>query len=230
MSFLSWNCRGLGNPATIQVLMDLVHSRKPNLIFLMETMVNKNRMESIRTKLGFKGCFVVDNVGHSGGLALLWGEGVEVDITGFSKHHVDSSVRWEGAGDIRWRLTGFYGCPERSRRRESWDLLSYLASVNQLPWVVLVIGDFNDLLCAEEKKGRIPHPEWLIRGFRETVESYSLRDFPFAGHQYTWEKSRGKEGWVEEKLDRVLVIKLGLMCLGKLKPRRSKLLVVTIFL
>ena len=55
-----------------------------------------------------------------------------------------------------WRLTGFYGFSESSRRRESWDLLRLLAGSSELPWVC--IGDFNDLLAATEKRGRIAHP------------------------------------------------------------------------
>lgn len=57
MSLLSWNCRGLGNPATVQVLVDLVHSKKPDVVFLIETLVGLNKMQPIKTKLGFKGLF-----------------------------------------------------------------------------------------------------------------------------------------------------------------------------
>lgn len=202
MSILSWNCRGLGNPGTIHVLMDLIHSKKPAIVFLMETLVNMNKLESIKIKLGFKGLFAVDNRGHSGGLAFMWTEGTEVDITSYSRNYVDSIVRLEG-GSLSWRFTGFYGFPERNKRKESWQLLKHLSTVNSLPWVVM--GDFNDILHEKEKRGRLPHPSWLIRGFKETVETCGLRDFPFDGHQFTWEKSRGTPNWVEEKLDRILV-------------------------
>ena len=68
---LSWNCRGLGHPWIVQVLIDLVRCKKPSIIFLMETLCSKNILESIKLKLGFDGLFVVDCVGRSGGLALL---------------------------------------------------------------------------------------------------------------------------------------------------------------
>lgn len=72
MSVLSWNCRGLGHPRTVQVLLDLARCKKPSIIFLIETLCNKSKLDSIKLKLGFDGLFVVDRVGRSGGLGLFW--------------------------------------------------------------------------------------------------------------------------------------------------------------
>lgn len=202
MSLLSWNCRGLGNPATVRVLVDLVHSKKPEIIFIIETLVGNSKLQPIKNKLGFEGLFVVDNVGRSGGLALFWKEGTEVNIRGYSRYLIDAEVRLEGGKDI-WRFTGYYGCPERSRRAESWAFLKHLASLSSLPWVVM--GDFNDILAQEEKKGGKPQPNWLIQGFTDAVISSGPRDLHFEGCQFTWEKSRGTPNWIAEKLDRILV-------------------------
>ena len=57
---LSWNCHGLGHLRTVQVLLDLARCKKPSIIFLMETLCSKNKLESIKLKLGFNGMFVVD--------------------------------------------------------------------------------------------------------------------------------------------------------------------------
>ncbi|XP_031106154.1 uncharacterized protein LOC116010786 [Ipomoea triloba] len=67
------------------------------------------------------------------------------------------------------------------------------------------MGDFNDLLWDWEKVGRVHHPEWLLRGFREAVSESGLTDFGFEGFQFTWERGRGTERWVQEKLDHILV-------------------------
>ena len=37
----------------------------------------------------------------------------KVTILSFSQHHIDLDIEDEARG--RWRLTGFYGMPERSR-------------------------------------------------------------------------------------------------------------------
>ncbi|PNX68166.1 endonuclease/exonuclease/phosphatase family protein, partial [Trifolium pratense] len=105
-------------------------------------------------------------------------------------------------GKGNWRLTGFYGYPEGSRRRDSWNLLRQLSQRSNLPWCV--IGDFNDILSSDEKKGRADRANWLINGFREAVGDAGLFDLFMHGYQFTWFKSLGTNRAVEEKLDRAL--------------------------
>ena len=45
MNYLSWNCRGLGNPHTVCALGDLIRSRKPDFLFLSETIFKTNKIE-----------------------------------------------------------------------------------------------------------------------------------------------------------------------------------------
>ncbi|XP_031120574.1 uncharacterized protein LOC116023707 [Ipomoea triloba] len=150
--------------------------------------------------MGFEGLFYVDSVGLSGGLALFWRRNNTARLLSFSKNHVDIEVTMTGLGE--WRMTGFYGFPERGRRSASWDLLRTLADRSTLPWVVL--GDFNDLLFQYEKRGGNPHPESLLRGFGEVVDDCGLIQLPMRGYQFTWERGRGTEEWMEERLDKVL--------------------------
>ena len=44
--------------------------------------------------------------GRSGGLALLWKEGITVEVQTFSQSHIDAFVD-NGADVGRWHLTGF---------------------------------------------------------------------------------------------------------------------------
>ena len=88
---------------------------------------------------------------------------------------------------VSWRLTGFYGYPERGRRRDFWELLKSLCDRSNLPWCC--IGDFNDLLGQSEKKGRLTHLDYLIRSFRDAVDYWGLMDLGMVGHLFTWEKS-----------------------------------------
>ncbi|KAJ9548141.1 hypothetical protein OSB04_020684 [Centaurea solstitialis] len=101
-----------------------------------------------------------------------------------------------------WRFTGFYGFPERTRRRVSWNLLRSLAEQSNLPWVVM--GDFNDLLSQEEKQGLHEHPDWCIQGFRETLSDCRLMDLSMHGFPFTWSRHKGKPNEVLERLDRAV--------------------------
>lgn len=124
---------------------------------------------------------MVQSNGHSGGLALLWkNEGACVVI---EKHNQYFNFKVENNQVGRWRIIGFYGCPERERRKELWEILINLASRSSLSWCV--IGDFNDMVCTDEKRGGRPHPRSLLVGFEETINDCGLLDLGFVGDKFT---------------------------------------------
>ena len=51
MSCLSWNCRGLGYPRTVQVLVELAKQHNPSFIFLLETLCNRENLDKLKIKL-----------------------------------------------------------------------------------------------------------------------------------------------------------------------------------
>lgn len=53
------------------MLRDLVRDRKPDVLFLSETISIANKIESLRIQMGFSQCFAVDRVGNSGGCSVL---------------------------------------------------------------------------------------------------------------------------------------------------------------
>jgi hypothetical protein len=103
----------------------LVKEKRPNFLFLMETKRNKIKMKVIRGQLGYAGLFVVDLVGKSGGLALLWRKVEELEIQNYSRRHINAIVT-NTTTDVQWKLTEFYGHPEWNKRKESWELLKTL--------------------------------------------------------------------------------------------------------
>lgn len=117
-----------------------------------------------------------------------------------SHHHIDIEATVEGFGC--WRLTGLYGEPDRNKRRKTWDLLRNLSSDSNLSWSL--IGDMNNVLSQRDKKGGEPYPNWLIECFNEVVTKLELVDMDLIGHQFTWERGRGKPEWMEVRLDSVL--------------------------
>lgn len=199
MITLSWNCRGLGQPTTVPALCELVRARRPDVIFLFETLSFGVRLESLRVKLNFHSCFSVDCVGRSGGIAVLWNNNISCSVLSYSQNHIDLLIN-----DLlgNWRLTGCYGFPERHRRQASWNLLRHLATVDNLPW--LCIGDYNDLLLEDDKKGGVLHPQWLFRGFREAIMDCHLSDVQLSGYKFTWFRGRTVENRIEERLDRAM--------------------------
>ena len=165
MNFLSWNCRGLGNARAVRVLRDVVKSRKPDLLFLSETLVCSDKINDLCHKLGFVDCFNIDCIGRSGGLAVMWKNTVACTVDSSSLNHIDIMILKDQSP--HWRLTCFYGMPERERRTDSWDLIRQLCSISPLPWCIF--GDFNDLLPRSDKASIHDHPQYLMNGFKETI-------------------------------------------------------------
>ena len=149
MSCLSWNCRRLGNPQTEDELVALVGNKDPKMVFLMETKCEKSTIERIAKKTQFSNNFVVPRVNNGGGLALLWKTDFQVDVQSRSERHIDVII--DHRVDDAWRFTSFYGDPNTASRENSWSLLRDLSNRFSLPWICL--GDFNEILLAEEKQG-----------------------------------------------------------------------------
>lgn len=195
MILLSWNCRGLGNSRTVQVLRDIVKSQKPNLIFLFETLSVGKKIEELSSKLGYVHFFAVDRQGRSGGLVVFWSHTKKCRVVDYSQNHIDLIIE-EGNG-VAWRMTCFYGFSEHERRQDSWNFLRMLASSSQLPWCIF--GDFNDLLHSSDKKDKHPYPQRLMDGFRCAINDSSLVELELKGGDFTWEKSKGTQDWVRER-------------------------------
>uniref|UniRef100_A0A803PEK6 Reverse transcriptase domain-containing protein n=1 Tax=Cannabis sativa TaxID=3483 RepID=A0A803PEK6_CANSA len=201
MNALSWNCRGLGNPWAFQFLKEIISQKKPKMVFLCETKCAKERVEWVGRNLGFEGVFIVEAQGRSGGLAFLWKVSQEGHVVGFSHHHIDFVVREEGKAE--WRLTGVYGESRRTHRQETWDLLRTLKQSSSLPWCIL--GDLNNVVSQQDKRGGHPYPRALIEGFLQALNDCDLTDMELLGYPFTWERGRGTSNWVEVRLDRALI-------------------------
>jgi hypothetical protein len=62
----------------------LVKEKKPKMVFLMETKLHAHSSETIQIRIGFDSVFVVDYIGKSGVLALLWKSEIEMEIQNYS--------------------------------------------------------------------------------------------------------------------------------------------------
>lgn len=83
MITLCWNCRGLGNPQTVQVLRRRCRSYLSDIVFLNEIMCDKREVENLRIKLDFANAIGVSSEGNSGGLGILWRDGVRFQLESF---------------------------------------------------------------------------------------------------------------------------------------------------
>ncbi|PPR84917.1 hypothetical protein GOBAR_AA35797 [Gossypium barbadense] len=95
-----------------------------------------------------EGCLVVCSEGKSGGLALLWREGLDVSIQNYSKYHIDVLVCMEDGEMLRF--IDFNGQTDSNLRQQSWEMLRRVKSMVNKGWIMG--GDFNAILNNSEKE------------------------------------------------------------------------------
>ena len=200
MKTLSLNCRGLENLQAVNELHSMVKKERPNIVFLIETRLPVRSLEWLRVWLGMRACLGVERngTGTGGGLALLWDSTLQINVQSYSPHHIDAEV--VQAGGSTWRLTGFYGHPQRTMRSHSWNLLRHLHASQARPW--LVLGDFNEIISLEEKWGGDDRSFHQMNAFREVLLDCSLQDLGYTGADFTWTNGRYDGGLVRVRLDR----------------------------
>ncbi|KAL0460647.1 UNVERIFIED_CONTAM: hypothetical protein Slati_0691900 [Sesamum latifolium] len=197
MSMIAWNCRGLGAAATIRKLGDIVRDERPLLVFLSKTKCGKFRIDCIKERLGMFGVGIPAK-GKSGGLALLWDKSVCVQLRSFSSNHIDADVITD-CESVNWRFTGFYGEPDVTRRKTTWELLKRLSMQSDAPW--LCVGDYNEVLFQYKKTGAL-RQQWQMNDFRLALEQSGLSDLGFRGPLFTWCNRREHPHTILARLDR----------------------------
>ncbi|KAJ1386879.1 Endonuclease/exonuclease/phosphatase superfamily [Sesbania bispinosa] len=194
--------RGLRAASTIRDLRDLCKVYKPALLFLSETKAKASQVKEISRKLQFQNSFVVDSVGRSGGLCLLWNNSLEVEVLNSCQNYIHAYVTLKKDGSL-WVSNFVYGNPRARERRDFWSQLSRLHSIWSIPWCCL--GDFNEVLSQSDKDGLHPINTRSSKLFNQFMEEEGLMDLDIKGCIFTWH-SNPRDGFVtRERLDRILV-------------------------
>ncbi|CAL9010471.1 unnamed protein product [Prunus brigantina] len=194
MDICCWNVRGAASSKFKSNVLDLIRTHHLDMLFLCEPRISGAKAISVVKTLGFP-CFeVVDAVGFSGVLWLLWDDSrVHVEVVGTSDQTISACVARNGQDP--WLFTGVYASPNAVKRGKMWDYLSFVAASHNMPW--LIAGDFNELLTADEKFGGVL--ECKSKGFKNWVDDNEMIDLGYSGPKFTWNNKR-----VYARLDRAI--------------------------
>ena len=146
MKILSWNCRGLGQPRTVQELVCLSKTHQPNVIFLSETRKNKDYVERLRYRLGMSNVFTYSSPGKGGGLAVFWDDSYTIQPNKYGEHFIDMYICTDNGA--KWISTFVYGEAKASQRYVMWELLGRIKPLGSGPW--FLVGDFNEAMWQNE--------------------------------------------------------------------------------
>ncbi|XP_042515252.1 uncharacterized protein LOC122089592 [Macadamia integrifolia] len=200
MKICSWNCQGLGSTLTVRSLLNLSRSAKPDVIFLIETKCYLDKIEGLSKKLKMDHCFSVNSNGASGGLALLWHQGVHLKVRSYDDRIIDTEVVSPQNQDFF--LTCVYGDPVRSNRQRVWNKITPLGANRNENWICL--GDFNSILSWHEKSGGNKKGNRDMQNFRDMMNFCNLIDLGSKGPTFTWSNKRLGEANTRLRLNRAL--------------------------
>ena len=179
-----------------------MRTKDPLLVFLSETKAGVSRIKGIQNKLDYTQGITVPSDGKSGGLAMLWKEGMNVRFKSCSNSHIDIEV-YENPSSSPWHATSFYGQPDVTKRTISWELLEVLKVQNHFPWIVF--GDFNKISHPYEKLGGLNRDTRKMREFRDCLNRCGLFNLGFVGQRYIWCNRRFGEQRTKLRLDQMVV-------------------------
>ncbi|XP_040966269.1 uncharacterized protein [Gossypium hirsutum] len=201
MSIICWNCRGVGNPATVRDLKQLLVANDPNIIFFCETKINANKFDSIRRKCRMEGCLAVKVEGKSGGLVMMWKDSKMVEIQTYCSNHINSLIHVENDSPICF--TGFYGNTDPNKRQCSWNMLRRVGKSVKEKWIIW--GDFNAILDEAKKEGARRKSTVLMEDFHLVADELSMVDLKMDNGWFTWVNNKEGIARVKEILDRFLM-------------------------
>ena len=176
----------MGNPRTVRRLGEISKKFDPDILFLLET---KNLNDVILKKLDhlpYECNLLVPPTGHgAGGLALFWKQELNLQVLNSSPNVIDTVIEFEGK---RFYASFIYGNTDRTQRRNLWDQLLDLSNARDEAW--FITGDFNDILCSDEKDGGTDRPDGSISDFRTFFSEGDLFDLQHTGDPLSWRGNR----------------------------------------
>ena len=103
----------------------------------------------------------------------------------------------------KWHFSGIYGEAKRELRHMSWVCLKMLNASSSLSW--LCVGDFNEVLHANEQFSGVVRSERQMESFHEVVSICGFNDLGFIGLPYMWDNCQDDDHNIKVRLDRGLV-------------------------
>ena len=97
------------------------------LSFYQKKKIKTSNVRNICDRLKFVDSWCVDSVGVSGGLALFWRMGVDLEVV-FSNKNMIVALVYSDPPKAPWLLFAIYGPYQQSKKRNFWVLLESMVA------------------------------------------------------------------------------------------------------
>ncbi|OMO53103.1 Endonuclease/exonuclease/phosphatase [Corchorus capsularis] len=161
-------------------------------------------MDIVQAQLGLFHCFDLGNLlpkakkkGRSRGKYKKKDRGVRI----MEINADEGNLNEVPIAQIEHFTGGFGGCPTTATQglQRIWDRIIDRVQMSTSP--IVCTGDFNDILCQEEKQGGNLKEKRKMDGFRRFSDECNFLDLGFQGQLFTWFCTRDGE-LIKERLDR----------------------------
>jgi len=198
MKCIYWNIRGIANTPTRLALKRTLLLQKPDILLIVEPMMNFDRFPSSWLhRLGFKLFSVNNRPSHLPNLWCICSLSLNLYIIDTIDQYVSFTLT---VNNLTFGIAVIYASTNYLTRRNLWDNLSHMLLNHQIPWCFL--GDFNTILGAHEHRGALTPTRIPMEDFVNWSETNQLIHLPTKGSIYTWSNRRGENAYTERKLDR----------------------------
>ena len=201
MKILAWNVQGAKKSQVIEEIKLLQKQYQPDLIFLLETMVNEEHTKRFISRLGFQYHDFSNPINHSGGIWALWNNtNIRANVLLKDARAIHMLV-FEYSSQKFSIISGIYAPAQPNAKEAFWTNLRNLNDVIDMPWCL--IGDFNELESPSDKLGgQAVTTSRVVRlpSFLQSIQAISI---PMRGCPFTWKK-RVHGHLIYEKLDRAI--------------------------
>ena len=96
-------------------------------------------------------------------------------------------------------MFAIYASPRLAERKILWNNLKTVAHLHNLP--SLMLGDFNEILCGEDKFGGNHVNLNRALEFKNCLDECNMLDLGFAGPKFTWTNRRPISNLILERID-----------------------------
>eukprot|EP00253_Pinus_taeda_P031381 PITA_31381 len=180
MKLVSWNCRGLGNPAKIEAVKDLLKSEPTDILLLQETKIAGQALLEISKSNWKKSSSIAVNArGSSGEIIHL-------------------------ASKLPISLVNLYVPVNYSEKRDCWNSLAAFLE-QEIPNNIILAGDLNIVLKSKEKRGGTNSKDPMVGVVEELAQHWDLQYFNPIQGLFTWSNNRTGTYHISACLDRFLV-------------------------
>ncbi|CAL1357018.1 unnamed protein product [Linum trigynum] len=157
VNIFAWNCQGAGHDKFIAYLHSFFVPTRPDIVIIVEPRISGRVAQQVISRMGFDGLLMVDAVGFSGGIWVLWNN-QDLKVT-----RLDA---WEQMVHFRcWRrstaneevvVSAVYGSPDAAKRQELWTkLMPWLPQLPNRGYLLGTLTRYWGLMTGGE--------EWLFR-------------------------------------------------------------------